>query len=103
MGSITARDVTKAMCCPTCRRPLREYARTNRTWVLRYELGFDVDAATGVRRRKQATVAFEGSRAEARERLKQLEAKAGTFVKPTTVTVLEFLRRWLETSIKPPA
>jgi integrase len=103
MGSISAREVSKAMCCPTCRRPLREYEKTNRSWLLRFERGFKTDPATGIQRRVQACVTFEGSKAEARERLAELERKVrrGKYVETTAVTFLEFMRGWLETSVKP--
>jgi len=68
------------------------------------ELGYEVDPATGKRTRRQRWVTFRGTRKEAEaKRIELLAAvNTGTFAEPSKVTLIEWLRTWLKTSVAPP-
>jgi len=64
-------------------------------WDLRYERGFEKDA-NGVRRRKQRSVRFHGSRKQADARLRELvgDVERGQDVEPSKDTLIDWLREW---------
>ncbi|MBA2258227.1 MAG: site-specific integrase [Acidobacteria bacterium] len=68
------------------------------------ELGYEVDPATGKRTRRQRWVTFRGTRKEAEaKRIELLAAvNTGTFAEPSKITLIEWLRTWLKTSVAPP-
>jgi len=76
------------------------------------ELGYAVDPATGKRTRRQKWVSFRATPGlSLADQRKEAEAKRiellnnqnkGTFVNPSKTTLIEFLRDWLEKSVKPP-
>jgi integrase len=68
----------------------------SRSWSLILDLGYQVDAATGNRTRKQKWITFHGSAKEADAKLRELlTAKdTGTFVAPHKLTVGEWLTQW---------
>jgi integrase len=65
--------------------------------------GYQLDPATGVRRRKQKWYTVRGTRRDADAKLTQVlgELQNGDFVEPTKITVGEWLDRWLEERVKP--
>lgn len=86
--------------------------RSRGRYTLVLELGYETDLVTGARKRKQKWQSFRaapGTREttadkQARARRIQLlnEINSGTFIDQSSVTVIEFLRSWLESSVKPP-
>jgi integrase len=86
-------------------------------WTLIFDLGQEavtdpttgalvVDPVTGKtkQRRRQKWVTFRGTKTQAEARLADLlgEANGGTFVEPSKLTLIDWLRTWLEKSVKPP-
>ncbi len=81
------------------------------SYALVLDLGYQVDPGTGARRRKQKWVTFRPARGtQKREARKQAEAKltellgqvdTQSFIEPSRATLIEWLRSWLDTSIKP--
>jgi integrase len=74
------------------------------TWSLIFDLGYETDPETGVRRRKQKWTTFRGTRQEAHAELAKLTGSVhgGTYVETSKVTLIEFLRDWLDKAVKPP-
>jgi integrase len=75
------------------------------TWSLILDLGYQVNAVTGARKRKQKWVTFRGTKRDAQTHLTELlrAANRGEFVEKTKVTLGEWLTEWLEKAMKPPA
>lgn len=73
------------------------------SWSLILDLGYEPHAETGKLRRRQKWVTFRGTRKKAEEKLAELltAANGGTFVEPSRVTLIKWLREWLESSVKP--
>jgi integrase len=74
------------------------------TWSLILDLGREKDPTTGIATRRQKWVTFAGTKQEAETKLRELlgTAENGIFVEKSKLTLIEYLRAWLETSIKPP-
>jgi len=68
------------------------------SWSLILDLGYQVDPATGLRKRKQQWITFHGTRRAAETELNKLvkASDEGTFVEPSKVTVSDWLSKWLE-------
>jgi integrase len=75
------------------------------TWSLILDLGYQVDARTGGRKRRQKWLTFRGTRREAERHLNELvrAANRDEFVERSKVTVAAWLTEWLEKAVKPPA
>jgi integrase len=78
--------------------------RGKNRWAVVLDLGFVVDPVTGKKRRRQKWISVKGNRDQADKKLTELVAAkdGGTFVEPSKVTLLEYLRTWLDRSVKPP-
>ena len=82
--------------------------RASGSWALIVERGYERDAATGTRKRIQKWYTFHNTpgltpveeRREAETKLAELvtDQKRGVFAEPTKVTLIEWLRTWLERS-----
>ena len=72
-------------------------------WSLVFDLGYVTDE-TGKRKRKQKWVSFHGTKKQAGVKLTELvgSANRNEFVESSKLTLLDYLRTWLETSVKPP-
>lgn len=79
-------------------------ARGKGRYALVFDLGRETDPASGRTRRKQKWVAFRGTRKRAEARLTELlgTVHGGTFVEPSKMTLVAWLREWVEKAIKPP-
>lgn len=77
--------------------------RSKGSWSLILDLGRETDAA-GTSKRRQKWITFRGTRKQAETKLTELlgAADGGTFVEPSKVTLIDWLRTWLEKSVKPP-
>jgi integrase len=75
------------------------------SWSIVLDLGYEVDLATGKRKRRQQWVTVRGTKREAEAKLTELlgSANRGDFVKPNRMTFGTWLDEWLEKAIKPPA
>jgi integrase len=75
------------------------------SWSLILDLGYQTDAGTGLRKRKQKWVTFRGTKKEAQAHLTELlrAANRGEFVEKSKLTVGEWLTEWVDKAIKPPA
>jgi integrase len=69
------------------------------------DLGYQLDSATGLRKRKQKWITVRGTKRDAEKRLGDLlrDANRGEFVERSKLTLAEWLREWLEKAVKPPA
>jgi integrase len=86
--------------------------RPSGAFAIILELGRETDPVTGKRRRVQRWVTFHPSPALGpREQKQQADAKlvellgqvnAGTFAEPSKITLIEWLRSWLQQSVAPP-
>ncbi len=78
--------------------------RGNKRWAIVLDLGRVADPVTGVRKRKQKWISFQGTQRQAETKLNDLVGKAqrNEFVEPTKLTVIEYLRDWLDKAVKPP-
>ena len=67
-------------------------------WDLRYERGFERDPVTGKRKRKQRSVRFHGTMAQAHTKLRELvdAVEKGTDVQPSKDVLLDWLREWVK-------
>jgi integrase len=74
------------------------------SWSLILDLGYQLDPASGLRKRRQKWVTFRGTKKEAQTHLTELlrAANRNEFVEKSKVTVGEWLTEWLEKAIKPP-
>jgi integrase len=72
-------------------------------WELRADLGYERNALGG-RERRQRSKTFRGTRKEAEEALRSLLTDIGRDedVKPTNESLIDWMRSWLEVSVKPP-
>ncbi len=70
-----------------------------------FDLGYQTDPTTGLRKRRQKWVTFRGKKKAAQAHLTELfrAANRGEFVERTKLTLGEWLTEWLEKAIKPPA
>src|SRR5262245_58250576 len=74
------------------------------SWSLILDLGYgEPHPETGKLRRRQKWVTFRGTRRKAEEKLAELlgQAHGGTFVEPSKITLIVWLREWVEVAIKP--
>lgn len=71
--------------------------RTKGSWTLWVELGND--PKTG--KRKQQTLTVRGNKKEAERKLRELlhSLEVGSYVKPSRITVAEWLRQWCESYV----
>lgn len=78
--------------------------RGKNRWALVLDLGYIADPTTGKRTRKQKWIKFAGTKKEAGDKLTEVvrAANRNEFVEPSKLTVIEWLRTWLEKSVKPP-
>ena len=74
------------------------------SWSVILDLGYERDADTGRNRRRQKWVTVRGTRKQAEAKLNELvrAANRGEFVEPSKVTLIDWLRDWVEKAIKPP-
>jgi len=74
------------------------------SWSLILDLGYEQDPTTGLRKRRQKWITFHGNRKQAEAKLTELvrSANRGEFVEPSKLTLIEWLRQWLDAAIKPP-
>src|SRR5262245_22891981 len=73
------------------------------SYSLILDLGNERDPETGRMKRRQKWVTFRGTREKAETRLNELltAADGGTFVEPSKMTLIAWLREWLEAVVKP--
>lgn len=73
-------------------------------WSLVLDLGYVTDPATGKRKRQQKWISFHGTKTKAGERLTELvrAVNHNEFVEPSKMTLIDWLRTWIEKSVKPP-
>lgn len=76
--------------------------RSKDSWTIILYRGYETDPRTGERKRKQTWVTVRGTRKQAEERLAELvtTANGGTFVEPSKLTLIAWLREWLSV-VKP--
>ena len=74
------------------------------SWSLILDLGYERDPKTGQTKRRQKWVTFRGTRKQAEAKINELvrSANRGEFVEPSKVTLIEWLRAWVEKAIRPP-
>jgi hypothetical protein len=72
--------------------------------MLIIDLGYVLDPATGMGKRRQQWITVRGTRREAETRLNALlaETAEGVFITPSKRTVGAWLTEWVEKAIKPP-
>ncbi len=75
------------------------------SWSIVLDLGYQVDRASGLRKRKQQWITIRGTRRDAENKLGDLlrDAQRGELVRPHKQTFGEWLDEWLGKAIKPPA
>ena len=75
------------------------------SWSVVLDLGYQVDPATGRRKRKQQWITVQGTKRDAENKLGDLlrDAQRGELVRPHKRTFGEWLDEWLAKAIKPPA
>jgi integrase len=73
-------------------------------WSLVMDLGYVTDPATGKRKRQQKWVSFHGTKKAAEDKLTELARSVNRdeWVEPSKTTLLDYLRKWVERSVKPP-
>lgn len=74
------------------------------TWSLILDLGRERDPVSGKTKRRQKWITFRGTRKQAETKLTELVRAADRqeFVEPSKVTLITWLRDWVEKAIKPP-
>jgi integrase len=74
-------------------------------WMLVVTRGYRKDAASGKLRQSQKWHRFEGTKREAQTRLRELlhDVDEGDYVERSTITLGEWLTRWLDKVVKPKA
>lgn len=74
------------------------------TWSLILDLGREHDPVTGKTKRRQKWISFRGTRKQAETKLTELvrSADRSEFVEPSKVTLIAWLRDWVDKAIKPP-
>ena len=77
--------------------------RSKGSWSIILDLGRETDPVTGGSKHKQKWITFRGTKAQAEAQLTAVlsAADGGTFVEPSKVTLIAWLRAWLEKSVKP--
>jgi integrase len=75
------------------------------SWSVVLDLGYEVDPATGKKRRNQKWITVHGTRRDAEKELAKhvTDVNRGDFVQPSKMTFGAWLDEWLEKAIKPPA
>jgi integrase len=77
--------------------------RGKNSWSLVFDLGYETNPTTGVKKRKQKWVSFHGTKKEAEaalnERVKSVNGN--TYVEPSKLTTIDYLRDWVEKIVKP--
>src|SRR5262245_33277927 len=75
------------------------------SWSVVLDLGYEVDPATGKKKRKQQWITVRGTRRDAEAVLAKHvhDVNRGDFVQPSKRTFGQWLDEWLEKAIKPPA
>ena len=73
------------------------------TWSLILDLGREKDPTTNRSKRKQKWITFRGSKKQAEKKLTELlrSTDTGTFIEPSTTTLLDYVRAWHEKSVVP--
>ncbi len=73
------------------------------SWSLIFDLGVELNAETGVVKRKRKWVTFRGTKKQAQAKLTELlnAANGGVFVEPSKLTLGEWLKEWLDAAVKP--
>lgn len=76
--------------------------RSKGSWSIILDLGYETDPDTGRQKRKQKWHTFHGTKKEADDKLADLlkEAKDGTVIDPSKLTLADWLREWLAASKK---
>lgn len=74
------------------------------SWSIILDLGYQVDAQTGKRKRKQRWYTVRGTKRDAETKLTELlhQANHNTLTEPTNLTFGEWLDTWVEAAVKPP-
>jgi len=72
------------------------------SWNLILDIGVEINAETGARKRKQKYITFRGTRKQAEAKLAELvnTANGGVFVEPSKMTLGQWLREWLDAVVK---
>jgi integrase len=75
------------------------------SWSVVLDLGYEIDSATGKKKRKQKWITVHGTRRDAERELAKhvTDVHRGDFVQPNKMTFGVWLDEWLEKAIKPPA
>lgn len=71
--------------------------RSKGSWLIRLDLGDELDPTTGRKKRQQKAHTFRGSKKEAEDKLADLlkEAKDGTSIDPSKLTLADWFPEWL--------
>src|SRR5262245_26058715 len=79
--------------------------RYENSWSLIIDLGYQLNPATGLRKRKQKWITFRGTKKQAQAKLNDVihALNRNEFVEPTKLTLGEWLDSWLERAVKPPS
>jgi integrase len=77
--------------------------RSKGSWLITLEFGYIRDPESGRRTRVQKFETFHGTKKKAQDRLNDLisEARRGEYIEPSKLTLGEWLREWLDASLKP--
>jgi hypothetical protein len=77
--------------------------RYKNSYSLILDLGSERDPKTGLIKRRQKWVTFHGTRKKAETKLNELltAVEGGTFVEPPKLTLISWLREWIEVVVKP--
>src|SRR5262249_50508110 len=98
--------------CPPARESIRRERRrlmrgslkqrSKGSWLIRIDVGEELDATTGRTTRRQKCHTFRGTKKQAEDKLADLlkEAKDGTYIDPSKLTLVDWLREWLAASKK---
>ena len=75
------------------------------SWSVVLDLGYDVDPATGTKKRRQKWITVRGTRRDAEAELAKHvnDVHHGDFIRPNKMTFGHWLDEWVEKAIKPPA
>jgi len=75
------------------------------SWSVVLDLGYDVDPATGTKKRRQKWITVRGTRRDAEAELAKHvnDVHHGDFIRPNKMTFGQWLDEWVEKAIKPPA
>ena len=77
--------------------------RAKGSWTIILDLGYQVDAKTGHRKRKQKWITVKGTKRKAEDKLAELlhQVNRGVFVEPAKIAFGDWLDYWNENRIKP--